>query len=594
MSGGIVVVALGPVQQFISQARRTYDLFTGSALLSWLAQAGVETAEARGGTMIFPVRVNNAWPRSIPNRFIFVASGDGVVAAQVVEQAIRGAWQDLANRVYEMLAQRAPDLVWRDIWQRQVDNWLELYWTVTPEQDNYPATLKYANQAMAARKLVRHFHSGGEPGWKCSVCGEREVLHGPDGRYPAVREYWEALRRSLKEGTLREGERLCAICAIKRLAPQAMPDVFSDVPAFPSTSSIAAASFVADVLEHWEEVGAAAESYARRLFGLGVPRIYQSFPYLENWHAQVAMGDPHQSPLLCLDGEYFYPVTPSEEKGISEQEAPQVRQAQRNLFTATEKVGIPRPHTYLAVLAMDGDRMGRLVSQCRTWEEHHRLSATLASYAQNDVPRIVEEEYSGRLIYSGGDDVLALFPARYALAAANALRTTFAQRLEEAGFSGQHASAGIALVHHMHPFGQALRAARDAESAAKREYGRNAVVVTSLRRSGERKQCGAKWEPSRLHIAEVVGTLQQAFSSGTLARGFPYDLQMLAYTLGGEGIPAKARRAALQRLVRRRTEKGAAIGQYQDVLVALGKAIGWGNMTQWVELARFIGQGGEQ
>ncbi len=604
MSSEIVIVALGPVQQFISQARRTSDLYVGSALLSHLAQQGVQTAEGYGGNMIFPVRVNGQLPRSIPNRFVFTTSANGVTIAQAVEQATREAWHNLANAVQNALARHAPDLTWRNIWQRQVENWLELYWTVTPEQGNYKATSEYANRAMAARKLVRHFHREGEPGWKCSVCGEREVLHGPDGRYPAVREYWEALRRSLKQGTLREGERLCAICTIKRLAPQVAEGIFGDVAAFPSTSSIAAASFKADILQHWDTVGRAAEDFAQRAFSLGVPHIYQSFPYLDSQYGQVAMGNPARSPLLALDGEFFYPVAPSEEEGISEQAARQLRQAQRDLFVVTDKAGIPRPHTYLAVLKMDGDHMGKWVSQCQRREEHQHLSAILASYAENDVPYIVEKQYPGRLIYSGGDDVLALLPARYALAAADDLRRTFAQRLEEGGFHKSadfpdrpHASAGIALVHHTHPFGHALEAARRAESAAKHDHGRNAVVVVSLRRSGEQKQAGAKWEPDNLRIADIVGELEQAFASGELARGFPYDLHMLVYATGGNKVPHEAREVLLKRLLYRRVERGKrekVAEAYRNDLAALGKAIGWENMARWVELARFTGQGGER
>ena len=40
MSGHLLLVTIGPVQEFIAQARRTRDLWYGSHLLSELARAG--------------------------------------------------------------------------------------------------------------------------------------------------------------------------------------------------------------------------------------------------------------------------------------------------------------------------------------------------------------------------------------------------------------------------------------------------------------------------------------------------------------------------------------------------------------------------
>jgi CRISPR-associated protein Cmr2 len=46
---------------------------------------------------------------------------------------------------------------------------------------------------------------------------------------------------------------------------------------------------------------------------------------------------------------------------------------------------------------------------------HAFISRTLADFSHRIIPWVVEQEYGGRLIYSGGDDVLALAPARDAL-----------------------------------------------------------------------------------------------------------------------------------------------------------------------------------
>ncbi|MEZ5352293.1 MAG: hypothetical protein R2762_06615 [Bryobacteraceae bacterium] len=46
---------------------------------------------------------------------------------------------------------------------------------------------------------------------------------------------------------------------------------------------------------------------------------------------------------------------------------------------------------------------------------HAFISAALANFSHRIVPWVVEREFSGRLIYAGGDDVLCLAPAADAL-----------------------------------------------------------------------------------------------------------------------------------------------------------------------------------
>jgi CRISPR-associated protein Cmr2 len=46
---------LGPVQGFVSQARRTRDFWAGSFLLSWLSGVAMAATEQMGGTITFPI-----------------------------------------------------------------------------------------------------------------------------------------------------------------------------------------------------------------------------------------------------------------------------------------------------------------------------------------------------------------------------------------------------------------------------------------------------------------------------------------------------------------------------------------------------------
>jgi CRISPR-associated protein Cmr2 len=54
MNTRILHFTLGPIQDFIFQARRTRDLWGGSFLLSWLSGIAMKQVIEAGGQIIFP------------------------------------------------------------------------------------------------------------------------------------------------------------------------------------------------------------------------------------------------------------------------------------------------------------------------------------------------------------------------------------------------------------------------------------------------------------------------------------------------------------------------------------------------------------
>ncbi len=165
---------------------------------------------------------------------------------------------------------------------------------------------------------------------------------------------------------------------------------------------------------------------------------------------------------------------------------------------------------YYAVLAMDGDRIGDALT--RQSENamvnaafHRQFSASLAEFAQKKVGAIVEA-HNGKLIYAGGDDVLALLPLHVRTEDDGVLKTNIATavdcaaRLGEAfrktmqGIrEGMTVSAGLALVHSTAPLQDAVETARRAESRAKATLGRDSFSISLLKRSGEIIEWGANW-----------------------------------------------------------------------------------------------------
>lgn len=184
--------------------------------------------------------------------------------------------------------------------------------------------------------------------------------------------------------------------------------------------------------------------------------------------------------------------------------------------------------TYIAVIAMDGDRMGLNLSKFAKAEEHRDFSGALARFA-TAVEGVVRK-HGGALIYAGGDDVLAVTEAKQAIECAKELRRKFG---EVKGFDGNPltASAGIAVGHEKVPLQDLIHAAHSAESRAKNDYGRNALALDVYKRSGEILNWGCNWGANCDSKAlEVLEKLSE--SRGGLPARFPYKLAELLMPYG--------------------------------------------------------------
>jgi len=139
--------------------------------------------------------------------------------------------------------------------------------------------------------------------------------------------------------------------------------------------------------------------------------------------------------------------------------------------------GLPDPLAYYAILAADGDGMGKMVAErAREGDQDlTRLSDRLGKFSEKarDIVEnrdIVEKKYCGALVYSGGDDVLAFLPLDSVLECADALRREFQQ------MTGGTMSIGISIAHYAANLQTAVEWARRAEREAK-SSGRNALAV---------------------------------------------------------------------------------------------------------------------
>lgn len=177
---------------------------------------------------------------------------------------------------------------------------------------------------------------------------------------------------------------------------------------------------------------------------------------------------------------------------------------------------------YVAVLMMDGDNMGKRLSDFKTEAEHQVFSELLLNFAPKAEARI--KEYQGQPIYVGGDDVLAVLPAHLAVSCAKALAADFSETI------GGTASAGVAIGHKSVPLQELVNRAREAEHRAKEVYGRNALALAIHKRSGEILWWGCKWASCGLGLFNAF-----AQCGKDVAGRFPYKLAALLQPYGLKG-----------------------------------------------------------
>ncbi|MBA3430581.1 MAG: type III-B CRISPR-associated protein Cas10/Cmr2 [Actinobacteria bacterium] len=463
----------GPVQEFVSEARKTADLWTGSYLLSYLAAHAINGAleaganeddfflKITGNPLLEAVRKPDKPPEnaafatvgSLPNRFsVLVASEEeGRRFADAANDGLGMAWLMAQDACWRYLTGRhAPLEDVAHVWDRQVESLWETSWAVSDDP-----------RALARRKLMRVFEASGEPGRKCTVCGRREELGN--------RGFWQPLSKRLGAGFLDAmKERLCAVCLVKRTLPRVGEEAFGWKvlgETFPSTPDLAA--------DPWQRKVTRKNQHeeARDGFSAAVEERFESAP-----------------------GTYFFP---SYREDLPE---PVVRGLESALPKLLGAVGsAPRPA--YAILVMDGDKMGERLSRLDE-EGRVELSERILDFSLRVRDAVENGKGRSRLVYAGGEDVLALLPKDRALDVAWMVRERYKETLE--AFDRRHRgklgddstiSAGLLYCPMTLPLRTALREAhRLLDEDAKEGAGRDALAIGAWKGGGEVLRVARKWE----------------------------------------------------------------------------------------------------
>jgi len=484
----------------------------------------------------------------------------------------------------------------------------------------------------------------------CTCCGQRATLSAEpkkkdDGKMEKPREaakgFWEQIAGRLQsEDRHREvkpdgAERLCAVCSVKRFAQREYLEAKLGLGnPFPSTSTIAVADFMNELIEKaagHSELAEVVKVFADAIGSTKLPPTHERswLPYFDK-RLEKLPEDVRSSidTLLKYDGDIFFPEFYEEDRlkrefGDDRGKKFHDRLAAKDvdavgklkvLREAWTDAGIAPPAKYYAVIAFDGDEMGKWLTGenapqlqdliapkvlqtegfREAWAEvlklkrfvspsfHKVISAALGAFALRLVPHIVEEKYPAKLVYAGGDDVMLLAPARVALEIAEDLRFAFTGQgkwdagewksdpTDDTGFidkdgrvlcmmgSTASASAGIAFSHHTQPMIRAISTAHEECEAAKERYNRNALSVAVLKRGGELLRAGGKFHNMRCNgtprLVEVVRLAIDLFSdtaTGSLSRGLPSTLQESADVIAALDDLPEAQDAEFKRVLDR-------------------------------------------
>lgn len=651
---------IGPVQDFIAAARRTLDLWSGSYLLSYLVASALKHIALKLGPdqVIFPnlcgqpifdlLLKDEVWNKafiseepvwqslgygkgypqrrlltpSLPNRFLALVPAPSAEAiAEEVADVVRKTFREIADSVWKTAGEKLhplhPISELRDRFHAQIERHLEISWqvvtwpempdqakvmaSVLPKDDEHdPLTglqtiLDLASQMPRGHRDVRNFECGRFPdglqkGWKDkSKLADDAKLDNPGAAWSAL----YALLNWQLDGV--RANRAWQAWGKADVSAGLMNTKDSLTGKEETVLNFASGEITDELILKLSQAIGPAKLFKKGEALSAVTLIKRLWPFtwLKPQHGF------HESLFRVPDTRLIAqgrPFDDSDGEDEDREDGP----------------------AYFAVLAFDGDEMGKWISgghdnmpklrdlladyeengqrkgAAKYLEEtpalkallghkrplnpsfHLQFSEMLGTFSNVCARRIVEA-FDGCLIYSGGDDVLAMLPADKALACAEALRAAFrgSRSLNEVkggwevdetrnhreknhdltlfnvtqeGFIQLHqdnhlsmagepknfpaivpgpaaeCSVGIAIAHFKSPLQDVVRAAQAAEKRAKNQLGRAAVAVSLFKRSGEITEWGTQWASGGLALYQEIARLLE---TGSLSAKFPHRVCQL-------------------------------------------------------------------
>jgi CRISPR-associated protein Cmr2 len=731
-NNSLFLFTIGPVQSFISQARKSQDFYMGSFMLSYFTFIAMEEVIENYGpsSIIYPdlykqplmdwyLKIKGLEPKNfnpahitlptIPNRFVaIIGTTDKSKIEEISKNMIIKIKNEIKNAKEKVLEELKINVelsdTQKEILQKQLSDFPQIYWVAIPwkkgnydlqiddlkdfftddkinkwkelykfanEKGEYPPNIGFLYQlfytvlekSMGARKNLREFEQKQEEGRKCLVCGERNVLFFWESKNKNKFLKYNPLARDLtdkiEQKYLTDGEGLCALCFLKRTfeiyLEKEFGSSFKDF-SFPSVAEVACADFKEKALEKAKED---FDKYEKEFFKiLGNDK---KFNYLK------IKSLPKLKLEKTLEGSWFYEENLSVKKfndelgvAVNSSQIENLKDCLRSLYAKAGKL-----KKYYAVLYLDGDNMGKWLSgellpeiqyayNSEIWEKklpeefkkglitqleeiysdkkarkvltpaiHSAISTALRNYAIEFVRKIVEEEHLGKLIYAGGDDVLAFVNLKDLFDVMEKLRWAFSGQIElenetikvdtenNSGFvlkdgvyyltMGKNAtcSMGVVIAHYKEPLKIVIDKVFEMNKKAK-ESGRNRFAICLLKHSGEERVGVAEWKIGDCLTTEILKKLTNMMNIENedkkyISDRFIQKFKTEFYKLKDSFLPQGLINSELKRLITR-AYNGAKEERKDFVNLFFNEAqkLLWGtikdieNFTNLLEIASFM------
>lgn len=422
-------------------------------------------------------------------------------------------WRNQVNQFWDIAWCLGANPLDTDLLDRR-KNWRS---TLPPPQSGLKCALLEGWQEISGAKAE------GKPG---------ERREEDSAKYKA-QKFWRAVHGEKREATdngknmgldLAEDEFLCAMGFIKRrfhrhfhkLGTIAMPSGWHlqgwKIGVFvPSVTYMAAAHWLAELIAD----DAAADALPA-LLNRG-----KALADYDEWDTHIGCIEKalrqrrmHEAWLLArLDGAVWFPELYASHFKIPEDTAPAERakkeQDRAAMAGAIADLRKGQPEPFYALLLMDGDRLGKLLTEGIA-ERPEEQRATAAEQREGAISGALAEftgaaaeivaQDNGFLIYAGGDDVLALLPMADALRCAARLHSAYARSFagKGGGLDGGDLTAtlsgAIQFVHVHCPLTRVLRDAHHLlDKIAKDGCNRDALAVRVVKPGGVVVEWAMPW-----------------------------------------------------------------------------------------------------
>lgn len=529
----------------------------------------------------------------------------------------------------------------------------------------YPAVYDLGDRLLAAAKSARPFEQLEQKGYRDSLTGEHEWLTLEAGQLdkgsPRNRSdtLWARVAKK-KPSWAKKGEHLSAFGLIKRLWPERFADTirecrwYGQIDSKPDLSRYVVSTHVmalAPSLERFLENDAPSPQAQDALDRLAPDLQDLRRPALPRRLMRGALrGTPQWELATRLPALLERAEEETEQADSAERVEKRLAQVERALGTKAER--------YYALLLLDGDRLGAWLSGENTLNfgdtfhtkvseglrnyghaalerylatrrpispaRHMAISSALNGFALDLVRHVVEDVSLGKLLYAGGDDVMAMMSVRDLLKGMALLRTVYSGGMPagrempfeapelriQRGFvewqgrlylaMGERATAstGAVVAHHQAPLGAVLRELRAAEKRAKAPKkdgggGRDAFSITVIKRSGGALRLTEKWgEPVAL-LNDLIAFLRE---DGVSRRAVYHTLEWLRdipepsdnSEMLGALLACQLEQQSKRANIEKRKEKIAALAQRMATLTTQNASAGLKGLENFLTVAEFL------